>query len=398
MQSRRSFLKYTVSGLAALGAGLREALAQPAAAVRRFLMGSPPGTETTISGRRYLYFGGTSYHTLQYHPEVIRAAHEALDRYGIHSSTSRSGFGNTPLYAEVERMAARFFGTEDAAYLASGYLSNIAALQVLRLRKRYDAIFHDETAHYSIADFVHATNTPVHVFAHRDPDDLSRQLKAGLKPGQTPLVMTDGIFPVPGEIAPVPDYVKALEPYNGLVWLDDAHALGVIGANGRGTYEQFGLSGDRLFFGGTLSKALGGYGGIVPASAAMAQDIRDGHIMNGATMPASPSAAASVKGMELLLSHPEWLTRLRENARRLKAGIRQMGFTVQPTDVPVVSFALKTASDMERVHAALMDRGICIQLSHYVGAGEAGVLRIVVFSTHTGEQIDRLLGTLNALV
>jgi len=398
MQSRRRFLQHTVAGLTAFGTGVRAVLAQPAVAARRFLMESPPGTETTINGRRYLYFGGTSYHTLQYHPEVVRAAHEALDRYGIHSSTSRGGFGNTPLYAEVERMAARFFATEDCAYLASGYLSNIGALQVLRLRRKYDVIFHDEIAHYSIVDFVHATDTPAHAFAHRDAGDLARKLKANLKPGQTPIVMTDGIFPVPGEIAPVPDYVTVLEPYGGLVWLDDAHALGVIGANGRGTYEHFGLSGDRLYYGGTLSKALGGYGGIVPTSAAMAQDIRDGHIMNGATMPASPSAAAGVKGMELLLTHPEWLTRLHENARRLKAGIKQMGFAVQDTDVPVVSFALKTAADMERVHAALMDRGICIQLSHYVGAGPAGVLRIVVFSTHTGDQIDRMLGALKALV
>jgi len=398
MSSRRRFLQHAVAGLAAFGAGLRQVLAQPGATVRRFLMESPPGTEATIDGRRYLYFGGTSYHTLQYHPEVIRAAHEALDRYGIHSSTSRGGFGNTPLYAEVERMAARFFGTEDAAYLASGYLSNIGALQVLRLRRQFDVIFHDETAHYSIVDFVHATGTPVHTFAHRDPDDLARKLKAHLKPGQTPLVMTDGVFPVPGEIAPVPDYVRLLEPYRGLLWLDDAHAFGVLGTRGRGTYEHFGLSGDRLLFGGTLSKALGGYGGIVPTSAAMAQDIRDGHIMNGATMPPSPSAAASLKGMELLLRHPEWLVNLRENARRLKAGIKRMGFPVQDTDVPVVAFALKTAADMERVHAALMDRGVCIQLSHYVGAGPAGVLRIVVFSTHTGDQIDRLLRTLQALV
>jgi 7-keto-8-aminopelargonate synthetase-like enzyme len=398
MNTRRRFLQVSLAGLTAFGAGVRELLAHPADVIRRFLMEGPPGTETSINGKRYLYFGGTSYHTLQYHPDVIRAAHEALDRYGLHSSTSRGGFGNTPLYAEVERLAARFFGTEDAAYLASGYLSNIGALQVLRKRQRYDVIFHDAIAHYSIVDFVLATGTPVHAFAHRDPDDLARQLKAHLGPGQTPLVMSDGVFPVPGEIAPVPDYVKVLEPYGGLLWLDDAHALGVIGPNGRGTYDHFGVRGDRLFFGGTMSKAMGGYGGIVPTTGEMAQDIRDGHIMNGATMPPSPSAAASVKGMELLLAHPEWRTRLWDNARRLKAGIKRLGLPVQETDVPVVSFALATGQEMERVHAALMERGICIQLSHYVGAGPAGVLRIVVFSTHTAEHIDRLIGTLESLV
>lgn len=397
MESRRTFLHRTGAGLAALGLSVRDALAQPGALVRRFLMESPPGTETTINGRRLLYFGGTSYHTLQYHPEVIRAAHEALDRYGLHSSTSRGGFGNTPLYAEVERMAARFFGAEDAAYLASGYLTNIAGLQVLRSRKAFDVVFNDEMAHYSIVDFLQATGVPVHAFSHRDPEDLERKLRS-LKPREVPIVVTDGIFPVPGEIAPVPDYLRLLEPYHGVLWLDDAHALGVLGANGRGTYEHFGVSGERALFGGTLSKALGGYGGVVPTSATMAQEIRDGHVMNGATMPPSPSAAAALKGMELLLTHPEWLTRLRENARRLKAGIRQMGFAVQNTDVPVVSFALPTVADMERVHAALLDRGICIQFTHYVGAGASGVLRIVVFSSHTSDHVDRLLATLKSVV
>jgi 7-keto-8-aminopelargonate synthetase-like enzyme len=120
--------------------------------------------------------------------------------------------------------------------------------------------------------------------------------------------------------------------------------------------------------------------------------------MAGATMPPSAAAAASVKGMQLLMAHPEWRTRLWENARRLKTGIRQMGFPVNDTVVPVVSFALKKADDMERVHSELTNRGIVIQLSHYVGAGPAGVLRMVAFSTHTNEQIDRLLGTLKALV
>jgi 7-keto-8-aminopelargonate synthetase-like enzyme len=210
--------------------------------------------------------------------------------------------------------------------------------------------------------------------------------------------MTDGIFPVPGEIAPVPDYIKVLEPYNGVLWLDDCHAVGVIGANGRGTYEHFGVQGDRLLFGATTSKAIGGYGGIVPTTAVFAQQVRDGHIMNGATMPPSPAAAASVKGMSLLMAHPEWRTRLSENARRLKAGIARLGFTVPQTVVPIAAFSLGAAADMERVHAALMDRGICIQFSRYVGAGPAGVLRIVVFSTHTPDHIDRLLGELKTLV
>ena len=400
MTTRRSFFRQTISLVGALGLGVREFLAHPAVAIKRYLMEGPPGTETVINGRRCLYFGGTSYYTLQSNPEVLKAAHAAIDRYGMHSSTSRAsgGYGDTPLYEEVERAATKFFDTEDAAYMASGYLSNVAALQVLRQKPGFDIIFQDAMGHYSIVDFSQSFGLPVVTFAHRDPEDLAGKLKANLKPGQKPLVMSDGIFPVPGEIAPVPDYIRILEAYNGLLWLDDSHALGVIGQNGRGTYDHFGVKGDRLFFGGTMSKAFGGYGGIIPTTAALASGIRGGHIMAGATMPPAAAAGAAVKGIELLSAHPEWRAKLWANGKRLKAGIRQLGFSANDTVVPVVSFALPKAEDMERVHTELMNRGIIIQLSHYVGAGPAGVLRAVVFATHTDEQIDRLLTALKALV
>ncbi len=400
MNSRRGFIRLVLAGLGGLSIGVRELFAQPIAAVKRYLMEGPPGTETVINGKRCLYFGGTSYYTLQSNLEVIKAAHEALDRYGMHSSTSRAsgGYGNTPLYELVESTAAKFFATPDAAYMASGFLTNVAALQVLRDQQGFDVLFQDAIAHYSLADFSQSFGLPVVTFAHCDPDDLAKKLKATLKAGQKPIVISDGIFPVPGEIAPVPDYIKVLEPYGGLLWLDDCHAMGVIGANGRGTYEHFGVKGDRLFYGGTMSKAFGGYGGIVPTTTAVAGAVRGGHIMSGATMVPSAAAAAAVKGMDLLLAHPEWRTKLWDNAKRLKNGIRAMGFAVNNTNVPVVSIALKKAEDMERVHEELTKRGIIIQLSHYVGAGAAGVLRMVAFSTHTNEQIDRLLGELKSLV
>jgi glycine C-acetyltransferase/8-amino-7-oxononanoate synthase len=400
MTTRRTFFRQTFSLLAGVGLGVREFFAHPVAAVKRYLMEGPPGTETMLNGRRYLYFGGTSYYTLQSNPEVLKAAHAAIDQYGMHSSTSRAsgGYGDTPLYEAVEHAATKFFATEDAAYMASGYLSNVAALLVLQKEPGFDVIFQDAMGHYSLVDFSRSFGAPVINFAHRDANDLAAKLKANLKAGQKPLVISDGIFPVPGEIAPVPDYMKVLEPYGGLLWLDDSHALGVIGANGRGTYDHFGVKGDRLFFGGTTSKAFGGYGGLVPGTAALANGIRSGHVMAGATMPPSAAAGASVKGIELLGAHPEWRAKLWANAKRLKTGIRQMGFPVDDTNVPVVRFALPKAEDMVRVHDELMNRGIVIQLSHYVGAGPAGVLRMVTFATHTDEQIDRLLTTLKSLI
>ena len=158
----------------------------------------------------------------------------------------------------------------------------------------------DEGAHWSITDIMYALQKPVYLFAHGDPEDLERKIKANLKPGEKPLIASDGIFPTFGKVAPIPDYFKIAERYDGCIWLDDCHAIGVLGENGRGTYEYYGLKSPRLFFGGTLSKAVGAHGGIIPGTAELVLPIRAGHIVNGANASLSAAAGAAIKGMELV--------------------------------------------------------------------------------------------------
>ena len=205
----------------------------------KFIMQGAPGALTIINGKECLYFGGTSYYELHNHPEVIQAASEAIKKYGMNSATSRNGFGTTPLLVEIEKKAAEFFETEDAAYLASGYLSNMAGVQALLNIESFDAIFIDHLSHYSIFDAAYSVHKPVFTFKHMDVEDLKNKLKQHLSPGQRPLLISDGIFPVFGRLAPVPDYLRILKPYNGLVWLDDAHGLGIMGEKGRGTAEFY---------------------------------------------------------------------------------------------------------------------------------------------------------------
>lgn len=362
------------------------------------LMEGAPAAETVIGGKRYLYFGGTSYYSLQSHPAVLKSAAEALAQYGMHSATFRGGFGTTPLYVAVERKAAEFFGAEDAAYISSGYLSNIAGFQALTATAKVDAVFIDEWCHYSVTDFAYLLQAPVVAFAHTEPEDLRRKLRMHLRAGQTPLVVSDGIFPLMGEVAPIPAYVELLAPYGASVWLDDSHGVGVLGANGRGTYEHYGLESHRLLFGGTLSKAFGSYGGIIPGQQRFIHAVRTGHVMNGATSPTSSAAAAALASLKLLTQHPEWRTQLWSNARRLKGGLRQMGFSVEDSAVPIAAWTLGSSEQMDSVHRELMSRGICIQRANYPGGGPEGVLRAVVFSSHTAEQIDRLLDELSRLV
>jgi 7-keto-8-aminopelargonate synthetase-like enzyme len=361
-------------------------------------MDSGPGPETIINGKRLVYFGGTGYFGFQTHPEIIKAAQKALAEFGICPATSRNVFGTSPLYLEVEKKAREFFGTDDSIYLPSGYLVNIAGFQSLTQLGRFDAMFVDEGAHWSITDFMYAVQKPVYTFAHGDAEDLGRKLKANLQPGQKPLVASDGIFPTFGKIAPIPEYFRQVEAYDGCLWLDDCHAIGVLGANGRGTYEHFGLKSDRLYFGGTLSKAVGAHGGIIPGKEEFVLPIRAGHIVNGANASLSAAAAAALKGMELMMTQPELRQQLWRNAHQLKSGLKAMGFDQDDSPVPVAAWVLKTGEAMDRVHAELMGRGIAIQRTRYVGAGPNGALRAVVFANHTPKQIDRLLSELKSLV
>jgi 8-amino-7-oxononanoate synthase len=404
---RRDFLKASAAGagflladfrLAGFGADDAQAGTTPTAgaAAGPFIMESAPGPETVINGRTYLYFGGTGYFALHGHPEVIQAGIDAFRRYGVQSGTSRAGFGNNPVLIGVERKAADYFGTEDSVYFVSGYLDNLIMAQ--GLADEYDVIFMDETSHYSVKDGVATTRKPVFTFRHRDPGDLAAELRKNLKPGERPLVMSDGVFPTFGVLAPVPDYLKVLEPYGGLVALDDSHGVGVLGPNGRGTIDHYGLKSDRLYFAGTLSKAFGGHGGFIPASKKFISHIRQNvGAYSGASPTPIPAAAASAKGIDLVKSHPEWREKLRRNTAMAKNGLRKLGFDVNDSPMPIVTWTLKSAGDMKAFQKELMNRGIALPYIHYVGAPAGGVLRATIFSAHTEAQIQRLLDEIKRL-
>ena len=383
------------------------------------VMQSAPGPYTVIEGRRYLYFAGTGYLGLQEHPEVIRAACEGARRYGVHSATSRNAVGNTPPVLEVERLAARFFDRDDAFYYPTGYAGNYILAGALA--EQVDAIFLDELSHYSLHEAARAAQRPIFHFAHADAESLAARLRAHLPPGGRPLVMSDGVFAARGRIAPVADYAQVLCNYPGAVLLvDDAHAVGVLGEHGRGTYEHAGMyaaanvalsagevsagpasegtssEGPRLLFCGTLSKAIGGYGGILPGNRSLLDPVvRASHWYDGASAPPAPVAAATARALELILDDPGLRTRLRGNVRMLRDGLRAMGLDVDDTPVPIVCLVLGNADNMRRIQGALQERGIWIvHRPAYSGLGPEGALRLAVFATHTEAMIGELLDAL----
>jgi 8-amino-7-oxononanoate synthase len=361
-------------------------------------MESAPSTETVFNGRSCLYFGGTSYFGLHADPGLMAEGIRAWQELGHGTATSRTGMGTSPLYLQVEQAAAEFFNSDSAAYLPSGYLSNLAGLKALHEAGEFDVIFIDEHSHFSAFDAALATAAPTHTFAHMAPADLEAKLKIHLQSKQKPLVLSDGIFPTLGQIAPVPGIVEVLEPYSGLLWLDEAHSMGILGPNGRGVYEHFGLTGARLLSGGTLAKAFGGFGGVIPGSTSLIRMVMGGQVMAGASAVPPPLAAATLAGIRRVAANPQWRERLWVNGRLLKKGIRSLGFEVEDSDVPIAAFRFGSSESMGQVHRKLLKRGIAIQHSHYAGVGLDGVLRAVVFSTHTPEQIHHLIDELGRLV
>ena len=379
------------------------------------VMQSPPGAETVIDGRRYLYFAGTGYLGLQGHEEVIRAACEALGRYGTGSATSRAGFGDTPPVLDVERQAAAFFDTQASFHFPTGYFG--ADVLVTALEDAFDAVFVDELSHYCVLEAARVAGQPVYAFMHGDAGVLRGALKAKLKPGARPLVVTDGVFAALGHIAPVADYAEVLAEYPGAALaIDDAHAAGVLGDRGRGTYDHAGLwsdrvnshpaddapgtAGPRLLCCATLSKALGGYGGIIPGAARFVDWLkRTSPYYVGASPPPVPTAAASARALELARTQPELRTRLRENVYAVKSGLRAMGLKIDDTPVPIVCLTIGKAPNMQRIHRELAERGVFVPyMPAYSGLGPEGALRLAVFATHTDAMIQRLLDEMRGLV
>jgi 8-amino-7-oxononanoate synthase len=365
-----------------------------------YRMETAPGPRTVIDGREFDYFCGTGYYALQGHPDIVKAACDAVQKYGIGTATSRSGFGNNPVLLEVEERAARFFDAESALYYVSGYLGNSILLQ--GLKDRYDVVFVDEEAHYSVKDGASIAQKPVVPFAHRDADDLRKKLKSYLKSFQKPLVICDGIFPVSGEISPLPDYVHVLEDFDeALICVDDAHATGIIGEKGQGSFEYYGLRGKNRYSSGTLSKALGGHGGIIAGESDFISLLRTGSkIPYASSAVPAPAAAATAKAFEILTTHPEIRKELWDNVGYAKSAFRKLGFNLPDTPVPILCLSAK-GIDLGFIQQRLYEEGIAVFFvpgGSYSSVPETGAIRVAIFSSHTIEQIDRLVHEIKGLL
>ncbi len=356
------------------------------------------GATTLINGKFLDVFAGTGYLGLQSHPRVIRAAADCLEQYGVSSTIPRGGLGEHPVYAELETRAAEFFGAEKASLFASGYLGpSFLAQSTATL---YDVIFIDSDAHFSIWDAAQGTNKPIFVFHHRDPDDLERQLAAHLKPNERPLVFTDGVFPISGEIAPLDAYLPLIENLSGRIFVDDAHAGGVLGPHGRGTTDYFALPDGVVRSCVTLSKAFGTGGGLIYGTRGWVEALeKASRISAGASSIPLAMAAAAAASLQIAREEPSLREQLWRNVSKAKQGMREIGFAMDDSPVPILCIPAQAGLNLIAVRDRLFDRGIAVEwVQQYTSVPAGGALRIAIFATHSESQIRRLIDELSHLI
>ncbi|MCK5059204.1 MAG: pyridoxal phosphate-dependent aminotransferase family protein [Candidatus Aminicenantes bacterium] len=366
-----------------------------------YVMESTPGPRTVINGKEVDYFSGCGYYDLQGHPEIIKAACEAVKKFGISSATSPLVYGNNPILQRIQTKACTFFGTESTLYFVSGFIGNSILLD--GLRDQYDIIFVDEESHYSVLHAALIAQKPVVKFRYMDVEDFRKKVKENIRPSQRPLLICDGIFPISGDISPIPDYQQVLKEYDeAIICVDDAHATGVIGKKGRGTFEYLGIEGERLYSAGTLSKAIGGHGGIIAGSKELIETLnKNSNIHHACSQTPIPDAAAAAKALEMLYKNPGLRRQLWDNVSYAKKKLRSLGFNINDTPVPIICLRPDAGIDLEFIQSELFKRGLAVIYlpgGRYTSVPTGGALRISIFYSHTRKQIDRLVDTIKRFI
>jgi glycine C-acetyltransferase len=340
-------------------------------------------------GRTAINLCANNYLGLCDHPEVIRAAHAALDRWGYGLASVRFICGTQEIHRELEAKLAGFLGTDDAILYGSCFDANGGLFETLLAAE--DAVFSDELNHASIVDGIRLCKARRFRYRHCDLADLETQLRTADTAGvRFKLVVTDGVFSMDGTIAPLADLCDLARRYDALVMVDDSHAVGVLGAGGRGSPEHCGVA-DRIdILSGTLGKALGGAsGGYIAARRPIVELLRQRsrpYLFSNSVAPAI--VAASLAALDIVGRSAELRDRLRENTRFFRAGLAETGLDIKPGFHPIVPVMLGDAVLSQRFAARLLERGVyAVGFFHPVVPRGTARIRTQVSAAHSREEL-----------
>lgn len=349
---------------------------------------SEQDTEVLIDGRPILMFGSNSYLGLTNHPKIKEAAQKATARYGTGCAGSRFLNGTLKIHIELEEVLADYLQREACLLYSTGFQANLGALAPVV--GRHDYILIDERVHASIIDATRLTFAKVLKFGHNDMEDLER-MAARLPENALKFIVVDGIFSMEGDICKLPDIVRISKKYNGVVVVDDAHSVGVIGEMGIGTGSHFGIHESVDIQIGTFSKSLASLGGFIASTADIIDYLK--HTSRSLIFSASmtPAAAASVlAAIDIIKSEPERLERLWENTHYAMQIFREMGFEIGHTESPIIPLYVRDNYKTFAFSTHTFNDGLFINpvVSPAVPSEES-LIRFSLMATHTHEQIDR---------
>ena len=363
---------------------------------RTTVIESYDGPRVTIAGKSVLLMCSNDYLGLSRHSALRVAAVAAMERYGFGSGASRLVSGTCPLHAELEERIARFKCADAAILFNSGYAANTGIIPAIA--GEGDVVLSDSLNHASIIDGCRLTKAQVRVYRHKDANHLEELLKESGRAGRR-LIVTDGVFSMDGDIAPLPELVALSEKYDAMLMVDDAHGTGILGKNGRGVVEHFGLEGKVQIQMGTLGKALGSYG----AYAAGGRDLID-FLMNrsrsfiySTALPASV-CAASIAALSIVEQQPELREGLWQNLLRLTAGLEALGIDAHGSETPIIPLLIGDSEKTVRTGSRLFDYGIYASAIRppTVAEGTARI-RLTLMATHSASDVDLLLDALRKL-
>jgi len=364
------------------------------------VMASEQGPVATIDGREVISFSSNDYLGLTHHPRLREAALRAVSEFGVGSGAVRTIAGTMSMHEALEQELAEFKHTEATLTFQSGFTANTGIIPVVAGEQ--DLIVSDELNHASIIDGMRLSKAPRKVFKHKDVDALRDVLRDAREQGRadgTPyrliLVVTDGVFSMDGDIAPLPGIVEAAEAYGAAVFVDDAHASGVLGEHGRGSVNHFGLDGRVAIQVGTLSKAVGSLGGYVAGS----QALRDILIQRARPFLFSTShppavVAACREALRVFQEEPELHRRLWANTKRFKAELSRLGFDTGVSETPITPVIVGESGAAIEFSNRLFEAGVfATSVVFPTVALDRARLRTIVTAAHTDEHLDRALET-----
>lgn len=353
-------------------------------------LSSPQGAWLIVDGTEVLNFCSNNYLGLANHPRLVRAAREAIERYGIGPAAVRTIAGTMDIHLELERKLAAFKGVESAITFQSGFNANLATIPALVGKN--DIIYSDELNHASIIDGCRLSGAQITRYAHCDPNDLRRAITENpVEPTARALIVTDGVFSMDGDIAPLDALYEVAGEYDCLLMVDDAHGEGVLGRGGRGIVDHYGLHGKVDVEVGTLSKAFGVVGGVVAGSRTIVEWLRQrGRPFLFSSAMTVPDVAACMAAVDLLEESEELVKRLWENAEYFKREMQGLGFDTGASATPITPIMLGEAPLAQEFSRRLFAEGVFAMAIGFptVPRGKAR-LRVMLSAAHTRDDLDR---------